>query len=127
MNFLLRKVDQFCFDPLLLKFTKNMVDEDKSIAILTRATVKRDNFHFVLLPFTLRTIFTAHSPKNIGLLRDAEDTERENFTENREIPILRKFPGLGPVIVPNGAEKLYVCREIPTDKKYFSVFSVSLR
>jgi len=62
----------------------------------------------------------------MGLVRDTEDTERDNFMENREIPILHKFPGIRPVIVPNGDEKLFVCWYLPTDKKYFSALSVSL-
>jgi hypothetical protein len=41
---------------------------------------------------TVETIFTTHSPRQKGLIRDTENTERSVLMENREVPILHELP-----------------------------------
>ncbi len=65
-------------------------------------------------------------PEKMGLLRDAEDAEKETFMENRYLPIFHKFSGFQPLISLKGGEKFFVCRYLPTNKKFFSLRSLCL-
>ena len=58
MNWLLRKLDELGFNPLLFKLTENMVDQDKRIAILPGTPVKSDDLHVNLLALFLLPLFT---------------------------------------------------------------------